>query len=95
MLRHSIESFQYLPVLDIYRDHTEQGQVSISLVLDYDGALKILKKQSDMELYYKFSPLLMQYIPKETVTAWIMKSSELEPMKLIPALVQYDHDTVF
>lgn len=59
---------------------------------DYDGALKMLKKQSDMELYYKFSPLLMQYIPKETVTAWIMKSSELEPMKLIPALVQYDHD---
>ena len=52
----------------------------------------MLKKQSDMELYYKFSPLLMQYIPKETVTAWIMKSSELEPMKLIPALVQYDHD---
>lgn len=45
-----------------------------------------------MELYYKFSPLLMQYIPKETVTAWIMKSSELEPMKLIPALVQYDQD---
>ncbi|CAC5391949.1 VPS18 [Mytilus coruscus] len=59
---------------------------------DYSGALSILRKQSDMELYYKFSPLLMQYIPKETVTAWIAKSSELEPMKLIPALVQYDHD---
>lgn len=59
---------------------------------DYSGALEILKKQSDVELYYKFSPLLMQYIPKETVSAWIKKSSELEPMKLIPALVQYDHD---
>ncbi|XP_071119989.1 vacuolar protein sorting-associated protein 18 homolog [Mytilus edulis] len=59
---------------------------------DYNGALLILRKQSDVELYYKFSPLLMQYIPKETVTAWIAKSAELEPMKLIPALVQYDHD---
>ena len=34
----------------------------------------------------------MQCIPKKTVTAWIQKSSDLEPMKLIPALVQYDQD---
>jgi hypothetical protein len=33
----------------------------------------------------------MQYIPKETVTLWINRRDYLEPMKLIPALVQYDH----
>ncbi len=44
-----------------------------------------------MELFYKFSPLLMQNIPKETVDAWISKGKQLDPKKLIPALVQYDH----
>ena len=51
-----------------------------------------MQSQSDVELIYKFSPLLMQYIPKDTVTLWIKKKSELEPKKLIPALVQYDHN---
>ena len=48
--------------------------------------------QSDVELIYKFSPLLMQYIPKETVALWISRRDTLAPMKLIPALVQYDHN---
>ncbi|KAK3096988.1 hypothetical protein FSP39_005437 [Pinctada imbricata] len=59
---------------------------------DYRRALDILTNQSDVELIYKFSPLLMQYIPKETVTLWIKKKQDLEPKKLIPALVQYDHN---
>ncbi|CAL1534740.1 unnamed protein product [Lymnaea stagnalis] len=57
----------------------------------YIGALETLTKQTDLELYYKFSPLLMQYIPKETVEAWIKQGKQLDPKKLIPALVQYDH----
>ncbi|KAL5007275.1 hypothetical protein ScPMuIL_016081 [Solemya velum] len=60
---------------------------------DYEGALKVLNKQSDVELFYKFSPLLMQYIPKETVNSWLSQGRQLDPKKLIPALVQYDHDT--
>ena len=44
-----------------------------------------------MELYYKFSPLLMQYTPKETVYAWMQQTKSLDPKQLIPALVQYDH----
>ena len=47
--------------------------------------------QNDVELYYKFSPLLMQYIPKDIVNAWIEQGKQLEPKRLIPALVQYDH----
>nr|XP_022303010.1 vacuolar protein sorting-associated protein 18 homolog [Crassostrea virginica] len=59
---------------------------------NYTGALHQLSKQSDVELIYKFSPLLMQYIPKETVALWISRRDTLAPMKLIPALVQYDHN---
>lgn len=33
----------------------------------------------------------MQYVPKETVEAWIKQGKQLDPKKLIPALVQYDH----
>ncbi|GFN86697.1 vacuolar protein sorting-associated protein 18 homolog [Plakobranchus ocellatus] len=58
---------------------------------NYRGALDVLTKQSDMELYYRFSPLLMQYVSKETVEAWIKQGRQLDPKKLIPALVQYDH----
>ncbi|XP_055900557.1 vacuolar protein sorting-associated protein 18 homolog isoform X1 [Biomphalaria glabrata] len=58
---------------------------------NYKDALNILTKQSDMELFYKFSPLLMQYVPKETVEAWIKQGKQLDPKRLIPALVQYDH----
>ncbi|XP_046364864.1 vacuolar protein sorting-associated protein 18 homolog isoform X1 [Haliotis rufescens] len=58
---------------------------------NYKGALDVLKKQSEVELYYKFSPLLMQYTPKETVDAWMTQHKYLDPKQLIPALVQYDH----
>ncbi|XP_052234264.1 vacuolar protein sorting-associated protein 18 homolog [Dreissena polymorpha] len=61
---------------------------------DYKSALDILTKQPETSLYYKFSPLLIQYIPKETVTAWISAegpNKHLDPKQLIPALVQYDH----
>jgi len=47
-----------------------------------------------MGLYYKFSPLLIQYIPRETVSAWIQQGSKLDPKCLIPALVQYDHKRI-
>ncbi|CAH1786190.1 unnamed protein product [Owenia fusiformis] len=57
----------------------------------YDKALEVLVKQPDKELLYKFSPLLMQNIPELTVDAWINTGRNLDPKRLIPALVQYDH----
>ncbi|KAK3612565.1 hypothetical protein CHS0354_024553 [Potamilus streckersoni] len=57
---------------------------------EYKTALETLVRQSDPELYYKFTPILMQYIPKDTVTALIHQGKNLDPKKLIPALVQYD-----
>ncbi|XP_038059367.1 vacuolar protein sorting-associated protein 18 homolog [Patiria miniata] len=58
---------------------------------DYHSALEVLRKPKDTGLYYKFSPVLMQHIPNELVTAWIDLGKTLDPKKLIPALVQYDH----
>ncbi|KAJ8042892.1 Vacuolar protein sorting-associated protein 18-like [Holothuria leucospilota] len=59
---------------------------------DYHSALDVLKQTSKKELFYKFSPVLMQHIPKELVSAWIMQDRALDPKKLIPALVQYKHE---
>ncbi len=39
-------------------------------------------------LYYKFSPVLVKHIPRETVEAWISCERYLNPKKLIPALIQ-------
>nr|XP_006811890.1 PREDICTED: vacuolar protein sorting-associated protein 18 homolog [Saccoglossus kowalevskii] len=59
---------------------------------DYISALDVLKDQTQMELYYKFSPILMQHIPRETVDAWISQGRRLAPKRLIPALVHYDEN---
>uniref|UniRef100_A0A4W5K403 VPS18 core subunit of CORVET and HOPS complexes n=1 Tax=Hucho hucho TaxID=62062 RepID=A0A4W5K403_9TELE len=56
---------------------------------DYSAALEVLSKHCDEKLFYKFSPILMQHIPKQVVDAWIQMGSRLEPKKLIPALVNY------
>lgn len=56
----------------------------------YKDALDVLKKQNRAELFYRFSPVLMQVIPKETVEAWKMRSQKLNPVNLIPTLVQYN-----
>eukprot|EP00794_Sanderia_malayensis_P016888 gene16888-18594_t len=58
---------------------------------DYKAALGVLKKQTDNDLYYKFSPVLMQHIPRETVDSW--KQRNLDPRKLIPALVTHEQQT--
>ncbi|XP_026855194.2 vacuolar protein sorting-associated protein 18 homolog [Electrophorus electricus] len=56
---------------------------------DYSAALEVLSKHCDEKLFYKFSPVLMQHIPKEVVDAWIQMGNRLDPKKLIPALVNY------
>ncbi|XP_030627233.1 vacuolar protein sorting-associated protein 18 homolog [Chanos chanos] len=56
---------------------------------DYGAALDVLSKHCDEKLFYKFSPVLMQHIPKKVVDAWIQMGNRLDPKKLIPALVNY------
>jgi len=57
---------------------------------NYLSALELLSKQMNKDLFYKFSPLLMQHVPRETVNAWIAQKDQLDARLLIPALVQYD-----
>ncbi|KAK9761063.1 tethering complex subunit [Basidiobolus ranarum] len=57
---------------------------------DYAEASKVLGKQASVELYYKYSPVLMEYAPVETVNMW-MRHTNLNPRNLIPALLKYDH----
>lgn len=56
---------------------------------DYKEALKVLSKHKDEKLFYKFSPVLMQHIPKAVVDSWIEMGKRLDPKNLIPALVNY------
>lgn len=41
-------------------------------------------------MYYRFGPVLMRNAPKETVDSWL-KQSSLDPLKLIPSLLQLQH----
>ncbi|KAI8812404.1 vacuolar protein sorting protein 18 [Cladochytrium replicatum] len=52
-------------------------------------ALDVISKQNKLELYYRFSPALMENTPQETVNTWI-KEPNLDPRKLIPALLKYE-----
>jgi hypothetical protein len=47
----------------------------------WSEALTALRKQKDPELYYKFSPVLMQNAPKETVEIWKAAKGRLDPSR--------------
>ena len=59
----------------------------------YLEALATMRQQSRVEVYYRFSPALMEKIPYETVTAWVSERS-LDPKQLIPAIMKYDGSRV-
>lgn len=46
--------------------------------------------QTDLELYYRFAPVLMHNAPKDTVDAWLRQAA-LDPLRLVPALLQLQH----
>jgi hypothetical protein len=55
-------------------------------------ALNVLKKQSDPEMFYKYSSVLMLNVPSELVDI-LMRQSYLKPRNLIPALLNYNKFT--
>ncbi|XP_054749145.2 vacuolar protein sorting-associated protein 18 homolog [Lytechinus pictus] len=58
---------------------------------DYTAVLGVLRKPTNSAaLFYKFSPVLMQHIPNDLVSAWLEQGKALEAKKLIPSLVQCD-----
>lgn len=46
--------------------------------------------KSNLDLYYRFSSVLMRHAPKETVDSWL-RQPPLDPHRLIPALLQRQH----
>jgi hypothetical protein len=55
-------------------------------------ALNVLKRQSDPEIFYKYSSVLMSNAPMETVEI-LMRQSNLNPRNLVPALLNYNKYT--
>ncbi|CAO3649927.1 unnamed protein product [Cunninghamella blakesleeana] len=60
---------------------------------NWSKALEILCKQTNSGIFYKYSPVLMENEPYETVNVW-MRQTNLNPNLLIPSLLRYDHSKV-
>ncbi|KAF8213189.1 Pep3/Vps18/deep orange family-domain-containing protein [Mycena galopus ATCC 62051] len=57
---------------------------------EWTKAIDVINRQTDLELYYRFGPVLMRQAPKETVDSWL-KQPTLDPLRLVPSLLQLQH----
>ncbi|CAJ2510142.1 Uu.00g060420.m01.CDS01 [Anthostomella pinea] len=53
--------------------------------------LNVLKKQTDPDVFYRYSSVLMTHVAHELVQL-LMRQSALEPQKIIPALLDYNRN---
>jgi hypothetical protein len=58
----------------------------------WEESLTVLKKQTKPENFYKYSSVLMANVPAELVDI-LMRQSNLDPQRLIPALLNYNKIT--
>lgn len=54
---------------------------------EFKDALETLKMQKNNELFYKFAPIIMEELPKETVQVLIDRGKSLSAMNLLPTLL--------
>ncbi|KAI1116045.1 vacuolar protein sorting protein-like protein DigA [Nemania sp. NC0429] len=54
-------------------------------------ALNVLKKQTDPDVFYRYSSVLMMHVAQELVEI-LMRHAKLEPRKIIPALLDYNRN---
>ena len=54
-------------------------------------SLEVLKQQTDPEMFYRYSSVLIGYVPTELVDI-LMRHTDLDPRMLIPALLNYNND---
>lgn len=54
--------------------------------------INVLSRQTKPELFYKYCPMLMEEIPRETVDVIISQSRRLNPIKLLPVLICQDSE---
>ncbi|KAF7985304.1 hypothetical protein HWV62_6475 [Athelia sp. TMB] len=57
---------------------------------EWTKAIDVIVRQPDVELYYRFAPVLIRQAPKETVDSWL-RQSLLDPLRLVPALLRLQH----
>jgi hypothetical protein len=58
----------------------------------WQESLDVLKKQTDPEIFYKYSSVLMIHVPVELVEI-LMRHSTFDARKLIPAFLNYNNHT--
>lgn len=78
---------------DIYLHYAgivgDWGRIAEHWILEeeWTKAIDVLNRQHDLELYYRFAPVLMRQVPKETVDCWLRQQT-LDPFRLVPALLR-------
>lgn len=60
----------------------------------WDASLSVISKQQSPELVYKSASVLLVNYPKKTVDLWIRLIDDLNPQKLIPALLTYNKTVI-
>ena len=55
----------------------------------WSEVLNVLKKQTDPDVFYRYSSVLMTHVPQEVVEI-LMRHTDLKPRNLIPALLEYN-----
>lgn len=58
----------------------------------WQESLDVLKKQTDPEIFYKYSSVLMAHVPVDLVEI-MMRQANLDARKLIPAFLNYNNAT--
>ncbi|KAL2123308.1 hypothetical protein VTJ04DRAFT_3763 [Mycothermus thermophilus] len=56
----------------------------------WSEALKVLQRQTDPDVFYRYSSVLMTHAPTELVDVLMRQGGRLDPRSLIPAMLEYD-----
>jgi hypothetical protein len=93
-------------VYDIISSHGREGELlyfangidDYNYVLSYwvqrerwSEVLNVLKRQTDPEVFYRYSSVLMTHVAQDMVEL-LMRQSDLKPRNLIPALLEYNRN---
>ena len=73
----AIEDYNYVLSYWVQRERWQQS-------------IEVLKKQTDPSMFYKYSSVIMVHVPRELIDI-LLRHSDLDPVKLIPALLNYNN----
>eukprot|EP00658_Telonema_sp_P-2_P068297 TRINITY_DN5723_c0_g1_i10.p1 TRINITY_DN5723_c0_g1~~TRINITY_DN5723_c0_g1_i10.p1 ORF type:complete len:969 (-),score=176.47 TRINITY_DN5723_c0_g1_i10:301-3207(-) len=88
-----ISSHGRIDELVLYANHIGDHSVTVGHYIqrkEWERALDVMSKQQDPNSFYKHTPVLMRHVPAATVSVLLQNTPGLDPVKLIPALIQYE-----